>query len=210
MNGNCLCKTKKKNRKKRWCDHSKTKQAETMKNGIIRAHCWNLTALNKNMVEKWCPCFNPGAENVSLTCMWVLALFQACSVHSVNTTDKPQTVQQHLSFKRPESTQSFKFKVKRPVRCISHPSFINMLENMRTAARMLLWTSGTKKKKNQQLKMYFRLKMAMQNVRPLQLGLKVLPIGPGWYNACVRTRVRAPLCPNRWLFGRLDQIHCGH
>lgn len=58
--------------------------------------------------------------------------------------------------------------------------------------------------------MYFRLKMAMQNIRPLQLGLKVLPIGPGWYNACVRARVRAPLCPNRWLFGRLDQNHYGH
>lgn len=59
------------------------------------------------------------------------------------------------------------------------------------------------------VKNVFQVKMAMQEVRPLQLGSKVRPIGPGWYNACVQVQVRAPLCPYRWLFGHLDEIHWG-
>lgn len=41
-----------------------------------------------------------------------------------------------------------------------------------------------------------QVKMAMQEVRPLHLGWKVRPIGPGWSNACVLGPSQSsPLCP---------------
>lgn len=75
-----------------------------------------------------------------------------------------------------------------------------MLENTHVTVRMILLSSIKLTVKN-----VVQIKMAMQEVRPLHLGWKVRPIGPGWSNTCVFSPSQSSTCVLKkvaiWPFG---------